>query len=128
MSADLKAPRAEVLSVLNAYHSAMVSASTDILNGLLCPDFMLVHITGYKQPKAEWLDVVRSGAFDYHRIELDESSLALDVSASAATLNGRGVFHATINDMKNPWRLQFNIKMAKHHASWRLVQARYTSF
>jgi hypothetical protein len=124
--------RTDLLRVLDEYHSAMVSARTDTLDELLTPDFTLVHITGYVQPKAEWFSVIRSGDFDYHAIHLDESSLAVEVNAGTAVdtafLKGRGVFNATISGMKNPWRLQFTIQFAKHQSHWRLVQARYTGY
>ena len=36
--------------------------SQDRLDALLADDFTAVHITGYEQPRADWLEQVRAGA------------------------------------------------------------------
>ena len=119
---------AEIMRHLRAYHAAMVDARTAELNGFLDPDFALVHITGYVQPKDEWFDVLRSRQFDYHRIEIDEKTVSVSISGDAAELTGRGVFNATINGARNPWRLQFSMRFAKRGARWAITHARYTTF
>lgn len=62
--AQTRCPTAEILRTLRAYHTAMVDARTADLDALLAPDFALVRMTGYVQPKAEWFDVLRSRQFD----------------------------------------------------------------
>jgi hypothetical protein len=120
--------RVEIIRVLHAYHAAMVDADTGELDGLLDKEFALVHITGYVQPKDEWFGVLRSGEFDYHRIEIDENTLSVSIDGSAAEVRGRGIFNATINGMRNPWRLQFALRFARRGDTWIIAHARYTSF
>jgi hypothetical protein len=117
-----------ILSVLRDYHAAMVSGSTDILDKLVAPDFSLVHITGYVQPKEEWFSVIRSGDFDYHQIDIDQKRLDIVIDDASATVTGRGIFNATINGLSNPWRLQFAIRLARSNDRWILADARYSSF
>ena len=120
--------RAAILAVLRAYHEAMVGARTDLLDQLVAADFFLVHITGYRQPRHEWYEVIRRGDFDYHAIDVDQSSLSLQLRGEAAVLTGRGIFNATINGMKNPWRLQFTMRFGRRGGSWIVLDARYSSF
>ena len=117
----------EVMLVLEAYHSAMVGVSINVLDTLLDEAFTLTHITGYVQPRKEWLDVVRSGDFNYHEIQIDEQSLKLEVSPTSAKAIGRGIFYATINGFKRHWPLQFNITLFKQNDGWKLEHARYRS-
>ena len=120
--------RAEILGALRAYHTAMVAARTDDLDALLDHDYALVHITGYVQPKDEWFDVLRTGRFDYHRIDVDEGSLSVTVTGPTAVVTGRGIFDATINGMRSPWRLQFTLRLARRRDQWIITHARYTTF
>ena len=113
---------------MHAYHAAMVEARTDDLDQLLDKEFSLAHITGYIQPKDEWFGVIRSGQFDYHRIDIEEETLAVNITGSTAVLTGRGIFNATINGMRNPWRLQFTMECARQNGRWTITRARYTSF
>ncbi len=114
--------------VMHAYYAAMVEACIDDLDKLLDKAFSLVHITGYVQPKGEWFGVIRSGQFDYHRIDIEEETLAVNITGSTAVLTGRGIFNATINGVSNPWRLQFTLQYANQHDNWTITRARYTSF
>jgi hypothetical protein len=116
------------MRVLRAYHSAMLDARTDDLEAILDRHFSLAHITGYVQPKDEWFDVIRSGQFDYHTITVHEEAISMTVSGKTAIIGGRGLFDATINGMRRPWRLQFTMRFARDAAGWRILEARYTTF
>ena len=118
----------EILQVLRAYHSAMVDARTDDLSTILERDFSLVHLTGYAQPRAEWFDVIQSGEFDYHHIDVDDESVSVNVFGKTATATGKGIFDATIEGMRRPWRLEFAVRFDKSGNVWRIAQARYTTF
>jgi hypothetical protein len=119
---------AEILDILRAYHGAMVEARTDRLGELVDEGYSLVHITGYVQPRDEWFDVIREGRFDYHRIDIDERALSVNVSGDTATVAGKGIFDATINGMHAPWRLRFEMRWSRQRGTWRIVSSRYTSF
>ena len=106
----------------------MIDARTYALNAILSEDFSLVHITWYVQRRNEWFGVVSSGQFDYHSIDIGETALSVTASSRSAVAAGRGVFDATINGMRRPWRLQFTVRLAKHDDAWRIVEARYTTF
>ncbi len=120
--------RSDILEVLRAYHEAMVEARTDLLDQLIAADFHLVHITGYRQPRQEWFGVILRREFDYHRIDVDTRSLEVNVASDSAMLAGRGIFNATINGMKHPWRLQFTMQLARRNGSWIVLSARYSTF
>lgn len=117
-----------IRTLLATYHGAMVGARTAELEDLLDADFSLVHITGYVQPKDEWLAVIRAGEFDYHRIDIDRNELGVSVAGEVATVTGRGIFDATINAMHAPWRLQFQMRWVKDSDRWRIASAAYSRF
>jgi hypothetical protein len=120
--------RAQITQTLNTYHRAMVDARIDVLDGLLDREFALVHITGYNQPKDEWFGVLRSGQFDYHKIDVDEETVTVSIQRESAELTGRGIFNATINGAKNPWRLQFTVGFVRRGDRWIIKNARYTTY
>ena len=51
----------------------------------------------------------------------------MNVTGSTAVLMGRGIFSATINGMRAPWRLQFTMWYEKGDDRWTIAHARYTS-
>jgi hypothetical protein len=128
MSNARHAIEAEINEVLCAYHTAMVEARVDELEKLLDKNFSLTHITGYVQPKDEWLNVIRSGEFNYHDIHIDKQALSLKIIGSHATIKGKGVFDATINGMHAPWRLQFDMACSKQGERWKVMFALYQPY
>lgn len=61
-----------VQKFLNDLADAMVSRDVDKLDGMLSDNAVLQHITGYLQPKQEWLDQVQLDYFTYREIYIDE--------------------------------------------------------
>lgn len=119
-----------ITRTLAAYHAAMVGARVDDLAGLVTEAFSLRHITGYVQPKDEWFAVIRSGDFDYHHIALEQGSLRIgpENEKGDRSVSGRGVFDATIQGMRRPWRLAFDMRFVRLDDGWHVAQARYTSY
>jgi hypothetical protein len=99
-----------------AQRRAMVAADADALGALLTDGFTLTHMTGYRQPKVEWLDDVRSGALTYHSI--DDVAVSVEVSAGSPVLTARTRTVATIWGGSGTWRLQLRIRFTFDGASW----------
>lgn len=116
----------DILALMRALHGAMVERRTDRLADMVAPDYSLVHITGYRQPRDAWFQVIDSRQFDYHKIDIAQMSVS--VSGDAASVTGRGIFNATINGMHAPWRLRFAVKLERSGGRWKLMSARYDSF
>lgn len=117
-----------ILDALSEYHRCMVDALPEELDRILAPTFSLVHITGYVQPRLEWLAAIRSGEFDYHRIELMSEHLNVTTNENAATVTGRGIFHATINGLNAPWPLAFTLQLTNYDGNWLVANASYRTF
>lgn len=96
--------QAEILAQYQRQLDAMGRGDTAALDGLLGDRFTLTHITGYRQPKAEWLTEMRAGQFRYHRIE--QRTVSVSVAGDTATLLGRFVVDATVYGSRSRWRLQ----------------------
>ena len=58
--------RLEILENYRAQLRAMVDGDTEVLGELLTDNFTLTHMTGFLQPKRDWLAQMRAGQFDYH--------------------------------------------------------------
>jgi Domain of unknown function (DUF4440) len=95
---------------------AMVAGDADALGELLAGDFTLVHMTGYRQPKDEWLADVRSGAMTYSSME--DVDVSVDVSGDAPVVTTRTRTAATIWCASGTWPLQLRISFAHDGTAW----------
>ena len=107
---------AAVLANYEKQRRAMVAGDADALGALLADDFTLVHMTGYRQPKAEWLADVRSGAMTYHAMA--DVDVSVDVSGDAPVVTARTHTAATIWGASGTWPLQLRITFTRAGSSW----------
>ncbi|MFD9445159.1 nuclear transport factor 2 family protein [Streptomyces sp. NPDC060006] len=115
-----RTPRDEVLDAFRVRLRAMTDGDADALDDLLADGSTLTHMTGYVQPKQEWLAQMREGRFDYHSIvdpdpdpdpdpDLD---LDVEVDGDTARLVGRTVTDATVYGTRADWRLRLTVDYA----------------
>ena len=74
---------------------AMVAGDTKAIDALLTDDCVLTHMTGYPQPKIEWLGDIDTGAMRYHAHEV--------VSVQADTITGFPVVRGRTRTTATLW-------------------------
>ncbi|MFJ1806743.1 MULTISPECIES: nuclear transport factor 2 family protein [unclassified Streptomyces] len=118
--------REEVLAAYRAHLRAMTDGDTDALDDLLDDGFTLTHITGYQQPKTEWLSQMRAGQFVYHGVI--EKNVAVDVEGDTARLVGRVVTEATVYGTHADWPLRFTMDYAREGETWTALRSVATTW
>ena len=118
--------RAEILRNYRAQLQAMVDGDTAALGGLLTENFSLTHMTGYFQPKQEWLAEMRAGQFQYHDTQEKDTSIALE--DSTARLVGRIVTDATVYGARAKWRLQLAMEFTRRNGTWLASRSEATTW
>ena len=83
---------------------AMVAGDTKAIDALLTDDCVLTHMTGYPQPKIEWLGDIATGAMRYHAHEV--VSVQTDTIAGFPVVRGRTRTTATLWGGRGTWNLQ----------------------
>jgi ketosteroid isomerase-like protein len=116
MPADQPGTAAAVRANYEAQCRAMVTGDADALGALLTEDFTLVHMTGYRQAKDEWLADVRSGAMSYH--DMRDVDVSVDVSGGSPVLTARTHTRATIWGANATWPLQLQISFTRAGDAW----------
>ena len=118
--------RSEILDNYRAQLRAMVDGDTDVLGGLLTEDFTLTHMTGYLQPKQEWLAQMRAGQFVYH--DAQEKDVTLDVDGDTARLVGRIVTDAAVYGSRAKWPLQLTMDFIRTDGRWLASRSEATTW
>ncbi|WP_136194036.1 nuclear transport factor 2 family protein [Actinomyces procaprae] len=83
---------------------AMVAADTAAIDALLTEDCVLTHMTGYPQPKVEWLSDIRDGTLTYHSSTV--ISAEPDAIDGFPVVRGRSRTNATVWGTRGTWNLQ----------------------
>ena len=109
--------RAGVLASYEAQLAAMTAHDTGGLGDLLTGDFTLTHISGYVQPRSEWLSEMEAGEFRYHSVE-PQGKPQIEVAGDTATLTHRIITDATVYGARNRGRLAFVQTFVRRDRSW----------
>ena len=79
--------RAAVLAAYRDQNRWMVEGRTDRLAELLADNYTAIHISGYQQDKAEWLDQIDSGRMTYDAVR--EVSAVVEIKGETAVLTAQ---------------------------------------
>jgi ketosteroid isomerase-like protein len=118
--------RSAILEDYRSQHRAMIEGRTDVLDELLAEQFTATPISGYEQPKAEWLAQIRSGDFTYHRIE--EKHVSINVDGDTAVLAGQAAVTVTIGGSRGTWNLESTLQYVEQDGRWTVARSRSTTY
>ncbi|WP_455834353.1 nuclear transport factor 2 family protein [Pseudarthrobacter siccitolerans] len=117
---------AAVLKVNRERSRLLVEQRTDELDDLLSADFVAVHITGYEQTKAEWLDQIQSGQMRYHGFEEVSSTVTVDGDSAVAVT--RSLVDATIYGSRGTWPLESTTTSVRDGGTWKAQHSRARTY
>jgi hypothetical protein len=118
--------KAAVLDAYREMYRAMLARDANRLGTLLDAEFSLTHMTGYRQPKDEWLRAVDSGEMLYHAAE--ERSVNVEVTGHTAVVVGRSLVTATIFGTRGTWKLQLTTRYVRDAGKWKAKSTVATTF
>lgn len=112
-----------ITSLYLIFEEGLVEKNREKLNEVLSEDFVLVHMSGMRQTKKEYIDSVMDGTMNYYSAIHDSISVH-KIDETSARLRGRSRTNAAVfGGSRHTWRLQldFLVKMIK--GEWKLTQA-----
>lgn len=114
-----------VREAYRAMYRAMVARDTEALGSVLDDSFVLVHMTGRRQTKDEFLRCVADGSLAYFG-EVEESvEVTVDPDGMQASLTGKSLVDAApFGAGRSTWRLRQDIDLVKRGDVWLMVEAR----
>ncbi len=94
---------------------ALIAKDIATLDKIHAEDFVLVHMTGLHQPKAEYLRCVREGELNYFSEQTDN----IFVDVKNKKLIGQSKVNAAVfGGSRNTWRLQLDFDVEKINGQW----------
>ena len=104
---------------------ALLSKDIATLDKIHAEDFVLIHMTGMRQPKNEYLRCVREGELNY----FSEQTENIFVDAVNKKLVGQSKVNAAVfGGSRNTWRLQLAFDVEKINGHWILKTARASTY
>lgn len=105
-------------------YRAMLDKDFTELEKVLDDSFVLIHMTGMRQSKKEFIRAVSDGTLNYYTAEHEEIVLS-EVAGDRAFLSGKSRVNAAVfGGRRHTWHLLQKLKLVKRDGRWLIAEAR----
>ena len=119
--------RQQIIELYNHMYQAMVEKDTATLNSIHANEFVLIHMTGMRQSKHEYINAIADGTLNYYSAEHEQMDVAID--GDRAILIGRSrVTAAVFGGGKHTWQLQLTFQLVKHDGQWFFTSSQASTY
>ena len=110
----------QIRGLYREYWRCMIAKDADGLRGMMTEDYTLLHMTGVRQSREEFLRGLENGTFNYYSAEHD--SIEVTLSGDTAALTGKSrVLAAVYGGGKHWWKLRGDFTLRKEGGAWKLT-------
>ena len=107
------------------YHTmyrGMIEKDMELLGESLDESFVLVHMTGMRQTKRQYMDYIANGTLNYYSEKTEHMEIVVD--GEQARLVGQSKVNAAVfGGGKHIWSLQLSMKAVKRNGKWYMTEA-----
>lgn len=117
----------QIIQLYNEMYSAMVKKDKAELERVHDDSFVLVHMTGMRQSKQEYINAIMNGTLNYYSAEHED--MQAEIKGDSAVLVGRSrVTAAVFGGGKHTWQLQLRFQLVKKNGEWRFALASASTY
>ena len=118
-------PRNDEQIIRDAYirmYEGMIKKDESILREVLEDSFVLIHMTGMRQPKQAFIKAVLNGTLNYFSAE--HENMPVEISGDTAVLTGQSyVAAAVFGGGRSNWHLQQKCSLKKTDGVWKIIRS-----
>ena len=108
-------------------YQGMLDKDRELLSEVLHDSFVLIHMTGMHQPKEEFISAVVDGTLNYYTAS--HQRMDVDIAGDNAVLVGKTLVNAAVfGGREHTWRLQQDLKLVKENGTWKITEARASTY
>lgn len=119
--------RQQIQQLYETMYQAMIAKDTATLNYVYADEMVLIHTTGMRQSKRQYLDAIADGTLNYYTAVHEQ--MEVTVEGDRATLTGRScVTAAVFGGGRHTWPLQLRFQLVKRDGRWQFTEARASTY
>ncbi|MBR1930249.1 MAG: nuclear transport factor 2 family protein [Lachnospiraceae bacterium] len=111
--------------IINAYkrmYDGMIAKNEAMLREVLDDSFVLVHMTGMRQPKEAFIKAVMNGTLNYYSAQ--HENLPVEIAGNTAVLTGQSYVSAAVfGGGRANWHLQQKCSLKKINNRWKITRS-----
>ena len=117
----------QIIQLYKEMYTAMVNKDRAELERVHDDSFVLVHMTGMRQPKDIYISSIMDGTLNYYAASHED--MQVEIKGNTAVLIGKSrVTAAVFGGGKHTWRLQLRFQLVKKNGEWRFALASASTY
>ena len=117
----------QIIQLYKEMYTAMVNKDRAELERVHDDSFVLVHMTGMRQPKEVYISSIMDGTLNYDSASHED--MRVEIDGDSAVLIGRSRVNAAVfGGGKHTWRLQLRFQLVKKNGEWRFALASASTY
>lgn len=119
--------REQIIQLYKEMYTAMINKDKAELERVHDDSFVLIHMTGMRQPKDVYINSIMDGTLNYYFAEHED--MLAEVDGDTAVLTGRSRVNAAVfGGGKHTWRLQLRFGLIKKGGRWYFTAASASTY
>ena len=117
----------KIIQLYREMYTAMVNKDRAELERVHDDSFVLVHMTGMRQSRQEYINAIMDGTLNYYAASHED--MQVEARGDSAVLIGKSrVTAAVFGGGKHTWRLQLRFQLVKKNGEWRFAVASASTY
>ena len=117
----------KIIKLYEEMYTAMINKDRTELERIHDDSFALIHMTGMKQSKSEYISAIINGTLNYYSSV--HGDVEVKVNGNTASLTGKSkVTAAVFGGGRHTWRLQLDLELIRKNGEWYFTLARASTF
>lgn len=108
-------------------YCGMIEKDRTVLSEVLDDSFVLVHMTGMRQSKADFIKAVGNGTLNYYCA--NHQRIEVSCHGEYAELIGQSLVNAAVfGGGPHTWRLQQKLQLVKRDGAWMITESKASTY
>lgn len=116
-----------IVQLYKEMYTAMINKDREKLERAHDDSFVLIHMTGMRQPKEVYINSIMDGTLNYYSASHED--MQVEINDDTAVLTGRSRVNAAVfGGGKHTWSLQLRFQLVKKNAEWYFTLASASTY
>ena len=117
----------QIIQLYKEMYTSMVNKDRSELERVHDDSFVLVHMTGMRQSKQDYINAIMDGTLNYYSAEHEDMQVEVKDNTAVLVVRSR-VTAAVFGGGKHTWRLQLRFQLVKKNGEWRFALASASNY
>ncbi len=127
LSVDAVDDKKEIAALYESMYRAMIAKDSATPARVMSDDFVLVHMTGMRQSKKQYIDAILDGTLNYYSATTE--NLDIKVDGDEAVLTGRSrVTAAVFGGGRHTWPLLLRFRLRRTTDRWQFTESSASTY